>query len=155
MAEYFRGTLLASPVVRGSSGDTYGTHHSVLGVGGYIEVKTITERNSLPINDVSGIDFDGISSGQRRLGMLVHVLEEGVIYRLLPQINNINISLSEWNSLSEQDKLDELENNDNWHELDLGSAGSNNNISNKFSQDGVNFDVGDVVGFDGTDFVRV
>lgn len=155
MAEYFRGTLLASPVVRGSSGDTYGTHHSVLGVGGYIEVKTITERNSLPINDVSGIDFDGISSGQRRLGMLVHVLEEGVIYRLLPQINNINISLSEWNSLSEQDKLDELENNDNWHELDLGSAGSNNNISNKFSQDDVSFDVGDVVGFDGTDFVRV
>lgn len=156
MAEYFKGTLLASPVVRGSSGDTYGTHHSVLGVGGYMEVKTISERDQIPVNDISGIDYDGVSSGQRRLGMLVHVLEDSVIYRLLPRINNSNISLSQWNALTDQEKINELSNNDNWHVLNLeGGTTSNASISNRFRQENANFDIGDVVGYDGSEFVRV
>lgn len=156
MAEYFKGTLLASPIVRGSSGDTYGTHHSVLGVGGYMEVKTISERNNIPINDIGGIEFDGISSGQRRIGMLVHVLNDGVIYRLLPKINNINITTSQWNAYTNQQKLDSLSDNNNWYPLNLGdSTSSIGNISNKFTQTYPNFVLGDVVGFDGTNYIQV
>ena len=50
MSEYFKGTVVASSIVKSSSGDTYGTHHSVMGVGGFMEVKTIVERNLIPMD---------------------------------------------------------------------------------------------------------
>lgn len=115
MANYFTGTLLASPVVRGSSSDKYGTHYSVLGVGGYMEVETLTDRNSIPVDTNKGLDFDGLSSGQRRLGMLVKVLEENKIYELF-------VEYSVWVSLTDQQKVDALNNNLNWIEFKTGAV---------------------------------
>ncbi len=115
MANYFTGTLLASPVVRGSSSDKYGTHYSVLGVGGYMEVETLTDRNSIPVDINKGLDFDGLSSGQRRLGMLVKVLEEDKIYELF-------VEYSVWVSLTDQQKVDALNNNLNWIEFKTGAV---------------------------------
>ena len=149
MAEFFTGTLLASPIVRGSSGDTYGTHHSILGVGGYMEVNTISERNALPIDSVNGIGYDGISSGQRRIGMLVNVHADNTIYKL-------NISESTWSTLTELDKLLALANNANWEVFVAGSTGANGeNISKDFEQTTHGFVVGDVIGYNGTEYTKV
>lgn len=110
---YFTGTLLASPVVRGSVTDKYGTHHSVMGVGGYMEVETILKRNEIPIDENKGLEFDDISCGQRRLGMLVYVAEEDKIYKLI-------VDYATWNTLNDVDKVNALGNNNNWIEHKTG-----------------------------------
>lgn len=147
---YWKGTLLASPIVRGSSGDTYGTHHSILGVGGYLEVNTITERNNLPIDSDSGIGYDGISSGQRRLGMLVYVHEDDTIYQL-------RISRSTWDDLTRSGKLSALENNNNWNVFVSGEnqEESGEKIYKQFTQTTYDFVKGDVVGYDGNEFLKI
>jgi len=147
---YWKGTLLASPIVRGSSGDTYGTHHSILGVGGYMEVNSLTERNALPIDDVNGIGYDGISSGQRRLGMLVYVHEDDTIYQL-------RVSRSTWDSLTSGGKLSALENNNNWSIFVTGEnqEESGRRIYKQFIQTTHGFVKGDVIGYDGIEFIKV
>jgi len=147
---FWTGTLLASPIVRGSSGDTYGTHHSILGVGGYMEVNSITERNALPVDTVNGIGYDGISSGQRRLGMLIYVHENDTIYQL-------KISQSTWNSLTNAGKLTALANNNNWKVFVTGEdqIESGEKIQKEFIQTTHGFVKGDVIGYDGTEFIIV
>lgn len=150
MAQYYTGTLLASPIVRGSSGDTYGTHHSVLGVGGYMEVNTLANRNALPVDTVNGLGYDGISSGQRRFGMLVYVREEDTIYQLyIPEVT--------WSGLTNASKVLELSNNSNWRVFVSGEDSdiSGERIYKEFSQVTHGFSVGDVLGYNGTDFVEV
>lgn len=148
MAQYFKGTLLASPIVRGSSEDTYGTHHSVLGVGGYMEVNNLTERNSIPTDTVNGIGYDGISSGQRRIGMLVYVHSENIIYQLqIPQ--------SSWTGMTNTSKMMALANNDNWEIFSSGSENGGERIYKQFKQLGHGFIVGDVIGHDGIEFVKI
>jgi hypothetical protein len=147
---YWTGTLLASPIVRGSSGDTYGTHHSILGVGGYMEVNSIAERNLLPIDSVNGIGYDGISSGQRRIGMLVYVHADDTIYKL-------DISQSTWTGLTSAGKLTALANNSNWSVFVAGGddTPSGDRIVKEFEQLTHGFIVGDVIGYNGTDFLKV
>jgi hypothetical protein len=147
---FWTGTLLASPIVRGSSGDTYGTHHSILGVGGYMEVNSIAERNALPVDTVNGIGYDGISSGQRRIGMLVYVHEDDTIYQL-------KISQSTWNGLINASKITALANNSNWEVFVTGEdqIQSGEKIQKEFTQTTHGFIKGDVIGYDGTEFVKV
>jgi hypothetical protein len=157
MAEFFKGTLTSSPLVRGSSGDTYGTHHSVLGIGGYMEFKTLLERNSLPVDSVNGIYFDDISSGQRRLGMLAHVLETNEIYHLHPKIGSDYMTLVQWNALTNNDKLARLSDNNNWYSL-LSTVDSNANgerIEKDYYQIIPNFGIGDPIGWYENEFVKV
>ena len=152
MAQYYTGTLLASPIVRGSSGDTYGTHHSVLGVGGYMEVNTLAERNALPVDDVTNtIGFDGISSGQRRLGMLVYVREEDTIYQLY-------IDSATWSGYTTNSaKVNALSTDSNWRIFVTGEDNeiSGERIYKQFTQTTHGFSVGDVLGYNGTEFVKV
>ena len=89
--------------------EVFGTHYSVLGVGGYMEVFTLEDLkfnpsppgfgsgtvewsgNTIPIhynvpsngNDPATLllNNDNISSGRRRLGMLVYVYETDTIYQ--------------------------------------------------------------------------
>lgn len=147
---YFTGTLLASPIVRGSSGDTYGTHHSILGVGGFMEVNSISERNALPIDSVNGLYYDGISSGQRRIGMLVYVHDDDTTYKL-------NIDKSAWSGLTTNQKLTELSDNANWEMFIAGGDDTpiGDRILKQFEQTTHGFVVGDVIGYDGTEFVKV
>jgi hypothetical protein len=148
--EFYTGTLLASPIVRGSSGDTYPTHHSTLGSGGFMEVNTIAERNALPIDTVNGVNFDGISSGQRRIGMLVYVHSDDTIYQL-------KILESTWSGLTTAGKLLAIANNSNWVIfVEGGDDGtSDSNIKRQFEQLTHGFSVGDVIGYDGSVFVKV
>ena len=91
----------------------FGTHFSVYGVGGYMEVYNVSDLyytipsntygviqysgNTIPINFSKGsgttfsldtliLNSDNISSGRRRLGMLVYVYETDQIYQF--NINN-------------------------------------------------------------------
>jgi len=141
MTQYFSGTLLASPIVRGSSGDTYGTHHSILGVGGFMEVKTIAERDLIPINSISGLYYDGISSGQRRLGMLVYVVEDNNVYQL-------NIDYTQWSASTSLQKINLLADNNKWVKTFSTTIGEK--ISKTFYQVGHNFELGYVIAFDST-----
>ncbi|MGV9142097.1 MAG: hypothetical protein ACOC1X_04080 [Promethearchaeota archaeon] len=75
-----------------------------------MEVETLSDRDSIPVDNNKGLDYDGLSSGQRRLGMLVKVLEEDRLYELF-------IEYSTWSDLTEQEKIDELNNNSNWKEF--------------------------------------
>lgn len=136
---YFTGTLLASPVVNGSSGDTYGTHHSVLGVGGFQEFDTITDRNNIPVG--GSLEYDGISSGRRRLGMIVYVHDVDTTYQL-------KINKSTWDSYNDTQKVDALANNNNWEEFQLGAGtGSGERIEKSYTQTSHGFEVGDVIGW--------
>jgi len=160
MAEYYKGTVLASPIVRGSSGDTYGTHHSVLGVGGFMEVKTITERNAIPVDSINNrIEFDGISSGQRRLGMMVRVLDSNIIYHLHPKFNDVYITMAQWNVLypTNSAKVAALASNSFWYPLISTTSIENegSNISKIYSQYPHTFIVGDVIGYSNNAFVKV
>jgi len=79
---------LGSAIVPNSSGATYGTHYSYLGVGGYVEVPDNTYRNGIPAG--SNMNADGYSSGRRRFGMLVYVMDTDKAYRLIPKKNDGN-----------------------------------------------------------------
>ena len=159
MSEYFKGTVLASAVVNSSSGDTYGTHHSNLGVGGYVEVNTLVQRDAIPVDAIfPTMYFDGISSGRRRLGMLVHVLETNTIYRLFPKVSNVDISYSTWVGYSNTQKYTALSNNLNWSILFSFGSGSTFNgesIQKTYTQANHGFVKGDVIGFNGTSFIKV
>jgi len=87
----------------------FGTHFSVYGVGGYMEVYNLSDLyyiipsgqygtinysgNSIPLNyikssggssfDTLVLNSDNISSGRRKLGMLVYVYETDQIYQFL------------------------------------------------------------------------
>jgi hypothetical protein len=100
--------------------ETFGTNFSVLGIGGFMEVYNISDLdftippsttgpielsgNTIPISflkgsgppfsyDVLTLSSDNISSGRRRLGMLVYVYETNQVYQY--SINNYD---SLWNS---------------------------------------------------------
>lgn len=88
--------------------EVFGTNYSVLGIGGYMEVYNLSDlefsiptgttgtislsSNTIPINFIKGsgssyspdvlvMGSDNISSGRRRLGMLVYVYETDQIYK--------------------------------------------------------------------------
>jgi hypothetical protein len=88
--------------------ETFGTNFSVLGIGGFMEVYNISDLdftippsttgpielsgNTIPISflkgsgppfsyDVLTLTSDNISSGRRRLGMLVYVYETNQVYQ--------------------------------------------------------------------------
>ena len=71
-----------------------GTHFSIYGVGGYMEVHNLSDlylsAGTIPINvqyDISGnvstivLNNDNVSSGRRKLGMLAYVYETDSIYQ--------------------------------------------------------------------------
>lgn len=98
------GLQVGVPIVPPSSGATYGTHSSYLGVGGYVEVPTLSYRNGIPVG--SNINADGYSSGRRRFGMMVYVIEDNKLYRLSPKKSDgTKVSLTEWESASEAQKI--------------------------------------------------
>lgn len=74
-------------------GYTNGTHFSIYGVGGYMEVHYLSDlyisAGTIPLNlnyDPSGntiliLNSDNVSSGRRKLGMLAYVYETDSIYQ--------------------------------------------------------------------------
>ena len=94
--------------------DSYGLLHSFNVIGGFTEMPSIADRDAIPVYD-NGIGthtgftagVDGYSSGQRRIGMLVYVMETKKIYQLLPKGffgNQGDGTFTEFNNLTEWDR---------------------------------------------------
>jgi hypothetical protein len=145
MSNQLLGTVLASPVVVGNSlTDAYGTHYSILGIGGYQEFLTISERNGIPIDSLNRLGDDGLSSGRRRLGMLIYVSETDIVYKLSLQYNI-------WTGLTTSNKVAALADNNNWLPFTSGSGGDA--IKKKYTQVLHGFSVGTVIAYNGLNFV--
>ena len=82
--------------------NTYGSHYSHWGIGGYVELPSIEYRNNIPSED--GISEDLFSSGRRKVGMVVYVISDNKHYQLITrEINEIDptkpgapVSLKKW-----------------------------------------------------------
>jgi hypothetical protein len=141
---YPLGTILASPIVGGGLTDTYGTHHSYLGVGGWQEFQTIAERNLIPVDALGNLDASGLGSGRRRLGMLAYVAETDTLYQLF-------VPYTSWSGLTNNGKVLTLANNTNWNTF---SSGGGDATKKKYQQTSHSFSVGNVVSFNGSSFVK-
>lgn len=139
------GTVLASPVVTGNyNTDTYGTHYSFLGVGGWQEFQLLTERDAIPVDGLGNLDPSGLSSGRRRLGMLVYVAQTDTIYQLY-------VPYAVWTGMTSSAKVAALNNNTNWIQFTTGGGDA---IKKKYQQTAHNFSIGNVVSFNGTNYVK-
>ena len=96
-----------------SNENTGGALHSFNMIGSITEMPTIADRDTIPVNIYSSTNtgftdnLDGISSGRRRIGMLVYVLETQKHYQLLPKGyfgNNGDSTLAQFNALPEWDR---------------------------------------------------
>lgn len=103
----FAGTTLGSAISNQEIGDTWATHYSHLGVGGFIELPDITYRNDIPIDSGEQMDSDGLTSGKRKLGMIVYLIDTKKYYQLRPKnpSTGLEITLSEWNAKNTAQKL--------------------------------------------------
>lgn len=100
---YPAGQLLSAPVTNGTALAKFGTHIDYLGTGGYRTLQSLSLRDAIPVKN--SIEYDGLGSGQRRVGMLVYVLETNSTYILLP---------ANYLGMSDTDKLSSLADNSNW-----------------------------------------
>ena len=74
------------------------THFSHAGVGGFVEFPTIEYRNSIPTTSV--MHNGGLSSGRRKVGMIVYISENKKFYQLIPRNpDGTIITPTEWNSI--------------------------------------------------------
>jgi hypothetical protein len=106
------GLRVLSGIVPASSASTYGTHYSYLGVGGYVEVPTVDDRNSIPAD--SNMNDEGYSTGRRRYGMMVYVIDEDKLYRLFPYSGSGVVSLETFTASTELEQVTMLSNDDGW-----------------------------------------
>lgn len=139
------GTVVASPLVQGNSNiDSYGTHYGFLGVGGYQEFFAFTGMTSIPIDPLNRLGGDGLSSGRRRLGMLIYVSQTDILYKLTVPYNT-------WSGLTDTQKVTALADNLNWQPFTSGSGGDA--IKKTYFQTGHGFVVRQAIAYDGSNFV--
>lgn len=93
-----------------------GILHSFYLIGGHTEVPTLTDLYEIPISPDSGQAVysgftksgdGGWSTGRRKIGMTVYVIEEDKTFRLLPKGywgNDGLLGMAEWTALSQADK---------------------------------------------------
>ena len=105
-----------------STNATEGVLHSMYLKGGFQEVLSIDERNAIPLSansdqsvysgfTTSGAD-GGWTSGRKKVGMLVYVLEENKLYTLVPVGffgNGGDLGEAEWLALSDAEKAVRLD----------------------------------------------
>lgn len=75
------GTQVSAPIVPSSLNDSYPTHYSIYGKGGYKEVQSINDMNSIPKDRLTN-------------GTLVYVELEDTIYKYNEQLNQFEYFLS-------------------------------------------------------------
>jgi hypothetical protein len=79
------------------------THVSHAGAGGFVELPTIAYRNAIPIEEE--LKEDGFTSGRRKLGMVVYVIDEKKYYQLRPKSSGTEITLTQWNDASNAQRM--------------------------------------------------
>ena len=96
--------------------DSFGTHNDKWGVGGYRIVKTIADRDAIPVNESNLLNLDDtLASGRRKLGMMVYVSDESKLYVL-------TIAQATWDGYNEGQKVTALANNANFTEFSGGGG---------------------------------
>jgi hypothetical protein len=96
--------------------DSFGTHNDKWGVGGYRIVKTLADRNAIPVNESNLLNLDDtLASGRRKLGMMVYVSDDAKLYVL-------TIVQATWNGYTESQKVAALANNANFVEFVGGES---------------------------------
>lgn len=114
-----RGTVVGDPLTKGEQSTAIGTHYDEQGIGGYMVVDNLAQRNALPTRTDSKLNDDGASSGQRKRGMLVKTLGDGngKVWELV---------VPNWDTLTtEAARVSALANNANWTEANFGGGGGN------------------------------
>lgn len=92
-------------IVGAGSSPAAATHISHMGVGGYIELPTIDYRNDIP-SAVDGTVYDGITTGRRKLGMVVYITNANKFYQLIPNINGVpTYTSADWAALNDYAKF--------------------------------------------------
>ena len=83
--------------------DLAGTHFSHWGVGGWVEVPSISIRNQIPVK--FEMNTDGYSSGRRKVGMVVYTIAEKKFYQLLPKLNGQYVTSEQWTNFNNAQKI--------------------------------------------------
>lgn len=68
--------------------ESQATHSSNFSKGGYMEVPTLLDLYNIPTSASNIMDSSELSSGRRKLGMIVHVLENKRYYQLRPKFKD-------------------------------------------------------------------
>ena len=106
-------TEFGAPAFPSSSGTLWGTHLSHWGTGGYMELPTLQIMYDIPTE--SFLQENKFSSGRRKFGMIVYVVELHKWFQLRPRNKNTDeyLSLAEYEALSDGEQslfLDQFEN---------------------------------------------
>jgi len=109
------GVVVSDPIVRPEEA-IYGTHYDYMGVGGWISVPTLADMYLIP-NHPQIINADGISSGQRKLGMVVKITDLNSYYEF---------DIVSYNSLTVAQKLVAFADNNNFKTKIFGNGGQIN-----------------------------
>ena len=64
-----KGVNIPSTIVPFTTDDTYATHDAIYGKGGFRSVRTLADRDNIPL-------------ARRSVGMLVYVISEDITYKL-------------------------------------------------------------------------
>jgi len=82
------------------------THFSHGGVGGFVELPTLLYRNTIPTHPDGNMHDGGLSSGRRKLGMIVFVQETNKFYQLIPRNPDGSIiNITDWEAKSNYQKV--------------------------------------------------
>ena len=109
------GVVVSDPVVRPET-SVYGTHYDFMGVGGWISVQTLADMYRIP-NDATRINPDLISSGQRKLGMVIKVTNLNTYYEF---------DITGYNDLNDAAKLISFADNNNFKVKNFGGGNAGN-----------------------------
>lgn len=106
------GVVVSDPIVRPQEA-IYGTHYDYMGVGGWISVPTLNEMFFLA-NHPQIINADGISCGQRKLGMVIKITDLNTYYEF---------DIASYNTLGVPQKLLAFADNNNFKVKNFGGGG--------------------------------
>ena len=84
-----------------SNTSLHGLYFSHDGIGGYVELPNITYRNDIPIGEE--MNSDGMSSGRRKLGMIVYTALEKKYFQLAPLSGTLTYSA--WSAANDAQKM--------------------------------------------------
>jgi hypothetical protein len=83
-----RALKLAFPLIPNiDSNPLGGSHYSHAGIGGYLELPSINDLYDIPSFNLTdqSVNLDGWTSGRRKFGMIVYILDEDKYYQLKPK----------------------------------------------------------------------
>jgi outer membrane murein-binding lipoprotein Lpp len=139
------GPLIGGQIHVNNTSNPSATHISHAGAGGFIEMPTISYRNTIPIGEE--MKEDGFTSGRRKFGMVVYVIEDKKYYQLRPKSSGVEVTLAQFSAADPAQQMVWLDPtqtrddanfdpiagsgdpNDAWVEVFMGST-IDNNVNN-------------------------